>query len=310
MSQLNKFEALLYEFEEPSVSKRQIDKLISLLNKSHVYSTIFDSYVSRRLQANIHPERLLNMAYNLEKNDNTKYLSESINVAVANSIILKDENYDQFYFMNRHDIRVENHIFKTVIEKIGDCLDKSSIDIITKIAFNIRMDKHLLLLKALGTVEFSSFRTALFMDRLEIQDQYMLAVRAFEDNNEIAPKLLKFSNKNLYNHMSGLVSKNGDKDQFITALRNSVIEIEKIEYNDFIYFLLTTNADHIPSTLGRLYVRAEQEGRFSYLLTVCAHKNKKDVLRTLCQTKDKELIDKFFSIYKDHPDVKHLVPFL
>lgn len=310
MIKLSKFEELLYEFESPSVSKKQIDKLLQFLKNDHVYNALFDSYISRRLKSNIHPERLLSMAYNLEKNDGTKYLSESINARVADSITRNNESFDQFYYMNRHDTRTDNHILKSVIERIGDRLDTSVMELVGKIAPNIKMDKHLLLLKAIGSVEFGSFRATLFMERISVEDQYMLAVRAFEEGVDFASKLIRFSNKALYDYTANSISQNGDQDQLISAIRNSTIEIDKIEYNDFLHFLLSRKGEHIPATLGRLYARAEKEGRFEYLLNVCAHKNKKDVLRTICQAKDKELIDKFFSIYKDHPEVKHLAPFL
>lgn len=310
MSKLARFEGLLYEFEEATVSKRQINKLVAFMKDSHLYNTLFDSYVSRRLEGNIHPERLLNLAYNLEKHEDLRYYSSAVNSRVVDKVVRDERNFDQFYYMYRHDTRSEYHIFPALIEKMGNRLDSSTSALAEKIASHINVDKYLLMLKAVGSIEFSSFRTTLFMDRLPVEEQYMLVSKAFEEASEVAPKLLRFSNKALYDYVTEKVIKEGDKDHLISAIRNSSIDIETIEFNDFLYFVFTKHGHHIPATLGRLYVRAESAGRYEFLLSVCANKNKKDVLRTICESKDKDLIDKFFQRYKHHPEVKHLVPFL
>lgn len=307
---MSKFENLLYEFEESSVSKKQIDRLISFFKNDNLYKPLFDSYVSRRLHNNIHPERLLNMAYNMEKHEATKYLSEAINDRIADSIILKDESYDQFYFMYRHDTRDEYHVFKTLLSKLGDRLDDNVIKVINTIAPVIKRDKFDLIIEALGTFEFGNFRTMLFMDRLSAEEQYLLVSKALEKESITGLRMLRLSNSNLKNEIHKKVDNDGDQSIFATALRNTLIPIDTLESNEFINFIISTYGDKMPATLGRLYVRAEKESRYEYLITLGKHKNKKDVLRTICKANDKKLIDRFFSIYKNSPEVKHLVPFL
>ena len=62
-----KFEEVLQAAENGSLTKRHVDKLLKCMEDDNVYRPLFKHYVSQRLRANIHPERLLSLAYNLEK---------------------------------------------------------------------------------------------------------------------------------------------------------------------------------------------------------------------------------------------------
>jgi hypothetical protein len=310
MSKFSKYESLLKELETCSISTKQQNALLKYMEDYHVYGPIFNSYISRRISENIHPERLLQIAYNAESHKDTVCLSQAVNARVADSLMLKEQGFDQFYFMNRHDTRTENHVFDAVIDKIGGRLDDNTFSIVSKIATHCNLNTHSLMLKALGSGEFSAFRTMMFMDKLPVDDQYLLVVKALEEDNAIALSLLRPANGKLYRQVSKDVEDNGDNSQYATALRNTQIPIIELENNSFIYDLVDEKGSHIPDTLGQLYIRAEQESRWDFFMKVCEHKNKKEVLRVLCNVQDKSLIDRFFAIYKHHPDVKHLTPFL
>src|SRR6185369_5132908 len=120
MAKLSKFDTLLREFESATMPKKYIGQLRKYLENDNLYHPLFESYVSARLRDNVHPERLLNMAYNLEKDDNTRYLSKTVNRQVAESMLLKRESFDQFYFMCRHDNRIDNHILSSFLDHFND----------------------------------------------------------------------------------------------------------------------------------------------------------------------------------------------
>lgn len=309
MAKLTKFESLLREFEAPQMPKKHIEKLCEYLRNDNVYHPLFESYVSKRLQDNVHPERLLNMAYNLERDDRVAYLSKTINRQVADSMYLKKESFDQFYFMNRHDTRVDNHILVGFLDYFNDYFN-DSFEILDTIAPHIGVDKLTLILRMMENDDFGRIRNMRLMNKLPVEDQYLLMVRALESHNPHFINLIDWAKTEVLTHLSELIIRDGDKDQFASALRNTLIPITELENNFTLTQLLEIHSDEMPGTLARLYYRAEQEGRWDYLLLLGVHKNKKELLRSIVKSKDQDLIDKFFSLYKNSPEVKHLVPFL
>lgn len=309
MFKKTKFEVILRKLEETVVSKKQLDQLCEYLKNDNVYNPIFESYVSRRLHVNVHPEKLLNMAYHLEKSDKTKYLSKTINRQVVSHMLLKDECFDQFFFMNRHDLREDNHVLNSLIENFFE-YSQSSFDVLNKIAPHIGIDKFELILRIMDSGEFRSYRNLIMTEKMTIEDQRLLVIKALETHNPSFDKLLDWAKSDARNHISGFLIKDGDNDPFAIALRNTAIPITQLESSYSLTQFLEAHVNDIPGTLARLYYRAEQENRWEYLLVLGANKNKKELLRSIVKSKDHELIDKFFSLYKNSPEVKHLVPFL
>lgn len=312
MAKLTKFDTLLREFESASMPKKFIGQLRDYLKNDNVYHPVFEAYVSTRLRDNIHPEKLLNMAYNLERDDKTSYLSRTVNRQVADHMILKKECFDQFYFMCRHDTRSDNHILNTFLSQFNDRIGYSdtSIDLLEKIAPHIGTDKHSLILKMMGNDTFGNLLNMRVMNKMTAEDQYTLMIRAMEAHNANFVSMIEWGKGDVHDHIKELLLKNGDNDQFATALRNTLIPIDQLESSFKLSRMLELYSDNIPGTLARLYYRAEQENRWEYLLLLGVHKNKKEVLRSIIKAKDQELIDRFFSLYKNSPEVKHLVPFM
>lgn len=311
MFKKSKFEVILRKLEEPTASKKQLDALCDYLKNDNVYHPIFESYISRRIQGNIHPEKLLNIAYHLEKNDKTKYLSKTLNRQVVSHMLLKSEGVDQFIFMNRHDTRTENHILGNLIAHFSDYANPDTwIELIDKIVPSIGMDKHTLILKMLDAGEYRSFRNLVLVEKLPLEDQLLLIAKALEIGNLWYAKVLDWTKPDARNFLTDSLRKNGDQDKFATALRNTSISIEQLESCYTLTQFIEIHINDIPGTITRLYHRAEQEGRWDYLLTLGSNKNKKELLRSIVKSKDQELIDKFFSLYKNSPEVKHLVPFM
>lgn len=312
MAKLSKFDSLLREYENEQMPKKYIGQLRKYLENDNLYHPLFESYVSARLRDNVHPERLLNMAYNLERDDNTSYLSKTVNRQVAESMLLKKESFDQFYFMCRHDTRSDNHILDGFLDHFKDRIgySETSLDVLDKIGPQVGMDKHALILKMIGIDTFGNLRNMRVMNKMTVEDQYILITRALETHNSNFITMLEWGKGDIHDHIKELLIKNGDNDQFAIALRNTVIPITELESGFKLNRLLELYSDYIPETLASLYHRADQENRWDYLLLLGVHKNKKEVLRSIVKSKDQELIDRFFYLYKNSPEVKHLVPFL
>jgi hypothetical protein len=226
-------------------------------------------------------------------------------------MLLKNEGVDQFIFMNRHDTRTENHILESLIEHFSEYSNSNNwIELINKITPTVGFDKYTLILKLLESGEFRSFRNLVLIEKLPIEDQLLLIVRALEKDSIWFSRILDWTKGDARNLLSKSLVEDGDNDKFATALRNTSISIEKLESCDSLNAFIEAHINDIPGTIARLYYRAEQEERWEYLLTLGSNKNKKELLRSIVKSKDQEMIDKFFSIYATHPEVKHLVPFL
>lgn len=312
MAKLSKFDTLLREYESATMPKKYIGQLRKYLENDNLYHPLFESYVSARLRDNVHPERLLNMAYNLERDDNTSYLSKTVNRQVAESMLLKNESFDQFYFMCRHDTRSDNHILDGFLNHFNDRIgySETSLDLLDKIVPYVGMDKHALILRMMGDETFGNIRNMRVMNKMTAEDQHTLMIRALEAHNPNFTTMIEWGKGDVHDRIKESLIKSGDNDQFAIALRNTLIPIDQLESSYKLNRMIELYSDYIPGTLARLYYRAEQENRWEYLLLLGVHKNKKEVLRSIVKSKDQELIDKFFSLYKNSPEVKHLVPFL
>lgn len=102
----------------------------------------------------------------------------------------------------------------------------------------------------------------------------------------------------------------GDESLFARALRKTHITIMSLEFSPELNSIIVACSKEMPETIEHLFKKAEFEKRYSYLLVVGSNKNKKDLLRSILKSGSREIIDKFFTIYKDHPEVKHLTVFL
>jgi hypothetical protein len=303
-------ERFLRTLEEVVVPHSELKKLVKFLMHSDNSNMVFDDYIVRRLKENIHPERLLNIAYHLEKNEVTQHLSERLNDRLAYRIVGDDKNYDQFYFMYRHDLRQERKVLPPLIRRMAGLRIEILSKMAGEIAPNIGTDKHSLILQTLEVGDHHRGLLHLMIaDQLPTEDQYQVLLRALDKHSNVFFILLESSIK-LRVFISEGLTRDGDRDSFATTIRNSVFPITSLETSFSFNNMIETHSDDIPATIARLYVRAEQEERWEYLLKLGVNKNKKELLRSIVKSKDHELINRFFSLYKNSPEVKHLTPFI
>lgn len=280
------------------------------MHDEHNSYALFDRYINRRLQENIHPERLLNIAYHLEKNILTQDFSERLNERVATRIAGDNKGYDQFYYMYRHDLRKERNVLPPLIKRMAGL----NIDLLSKMAgeigSNIGIDKHSIILQTMEVGDnYRGLLHLMIADQLPTEDQYQVLLRAIDKHSNVFFVLLECSVK-LRTLISEGLTRDGDKDNFAIAIRNGAFPISVLETSFSFNLLITTHNDEIPVTIAQLYSQAEKEERWEYLLKLGANKNKKELLRSIVKSKDHQIIDKFFSLYKNSPEVKHLTPFI
>lgn len=106
------------------------------------------------------------------------------------------------------------------------------------------------------------------------------------------------------------ITTHSDNALFARALRKTAIPTSKLKFIHELNNIIVNRSREMPDTIELLFNRAEVEKQYAYLLTLGSNKNKKDLLRSILKSQDHELIDKFFFIYKDYPEVKHLTIFL
>lgn len=311
MAKLSPFEKLIASLEAPVVSEERLKLLEKYADESHIYSAIFESYIGRRIHENIHPERLLNIAYHMEWSEKTHFLSVLVNRRLAACILYKNEGFDQLYFMYRHDLRSERHVFGEMVRTLSNSRSEEAIRIINVMTPRIGIDKHLFLLRVITVDEdHPALRRLQIMDRLEIEDQFLVWAKGIENNSTIINYFNSGVEARMTQYMIENLLKHGDDSPLAKALISSNIPITKFESCYQLNNILVACSKEIPQAIETLYRRAEQDGRYEYLIMLGTNKNKKELLRSIVKSKDHDLIDKFFFIYKDHPEVKHLTPFI
>ena len=314
MNDLSPFEKLIREFEEPLVSNDKVATLLEYIKGStslgRPYLSMFETYIGERLDNNIHPERLLNMANHFEKNKDTCYLSLLINRRVVLHIIYRNKAYDHFYYMCRHDERTHQHILNEMIVCLGPARISEAIRIIETIAPRINIDKHLLFLRVITFDENShTLPYFSFLEALNIEDQYLLWSKVIETNSSLFSYFSRIETV-VQTYMLSCLDKNGDDDIFARAIRASNMPIATLEADHALNVVLSYCLEKIPLTIDCLFKRAELEERYYYLLILGRHKDKKELLKSIVKSKDPVLIDRFFYFYADCPEVRHLTPFI
>ena len=270
----------------------------------------FSRYVTERLEENIHPERLLNLANYTERFEETEHLSSYLNRAVAKYLIGEHKGYDHLYYMLRHDTRQERHIRKPFFQEMAEAQFDTSFKIIETLAHDIGTDKHSLLLEMLDAGHESRRLLHLhYCSKLSPEDLLEIELRALAKNSNMFFVLFESSEK-LRLLVAENIHRDNDKDKFAIALQNTNLPMESLESSFSFGLLIRSHGKDMPETLEKLYLKAEKEERWEFLLTLGSNRNKKELLRSIVKAKDTHLIDKFFSLYKNYPEVKHLTPFI
>ena len=312
---MNKFEAfknLLVSLEEKTCSKHILESIGSDLERNQIFDSMFQNYIMQRFREKIEPERLLNLINHLERSEYTQHLGVLVNNRLASNIIWGKKSFNYLVYLCQHDTRPsERYVLQELIKQLGHIRIDETIDIVNLITPQIGIDKYTLLLKILEEYTNITVTTGYVrnFNRLDVETQYLILISAIETGSKIFRNLINSMEVPLKICISQEIYKFKDESDFTKAIRSSELASSAFDCTNFNIFIEAYKED-IPLTLDCLYKKAEAEGQWNYLFILSHNKSKKELLKSLVKSHDNKIIDHFFLLYKNDPEVKHLVPFI
>jgi hypothetical protein len=307
----------LLHFEINEASPESLANFTKLVELNKVFEYMFETYINQRLKENFHSQYLLNLIRNLEKSEKTSHLSKLVNERLVVFMTINRECFDHFYYLYRNEFRKERNVLDALIENLGRTPQsrfEEMMQIIDLISPNIGIDKYSLILLIMESKgpggKARRLLNSVVMGKLEVPDRYMVLVRAVEKHSSQVYDLQNALVAEFKVFVSNQFKTNKDQDVLALALQRCMLPITQLYNCTFLNEVLYHNAENIPHTLDYLYHRAESENLWEYLLLLGVNKNKKELLQSIVKSKSHRLIDKFFLLYKNYPEVKHLAPFL
>lgn len=315
MDKMKEFTETLHRLEVSNgIPVTALDKLCLFMKESHIYGPLFENYIHQRLLENVHPELLLNIRRNVEKRTETQFLGSKINSIVVGNVITHKTSYDQFYYMYRHETRGFDSVRTAFVEELCRYHPTNYVmSVVNRVFEDIDVDRPTLLLQILENRyrDTPVLRSVWIMESLEFQLQYEILIKSLETCSLAFPALIKtITSPSMYQFLFDKLHDNGDDDPFAIAIRTCIMPISVFANLNLLTQILIRLFEKIPNTLQHLSNRAEESGLWDYVMALGTNKNKKELLKSIVKAKDQDLIDRFFSLYKNYPEVKHLTPFI
>ena len=310
MSKFEAFKGLLSSLEEKTCSKHILDSIGSDLERNQIFASMFETHLMQRFRENIEFEILLNLINHLERSEYTQHLSELVNKKIAADIVWGKKNFDYLIYLCQHDTRPpERYVLNELIKQLGLIRINEALDIVNIITPHIGIDKYTLLLKILeeGKGYINGF--VIILNRLDVETQYLVLISAIETGSKIFRNLIDSIDVPLKVCISQEIAKFKDESDFAKAIRNSKFSASVFDSTNFNLFI-EAYKEELPLTLDCLYKKAEAEGLWNYLFLLSHNKSRKELLKSLVKSHDNKIIDHFFLLYRNDPEVKHLAPFI
>ncbi len=260
--------------ENELIDSDHISQISTLATNQSIFTHYFEYYIVTRLQEGIKIPQLINIINNTEKIDKLNTLSAIVNIQIVSRIIYKDCGYEYLEQLQKYDLRNERHILKGLAKELGQLDVVNVIEIINKISSNTEINKFLIIIPIL---ELSR-------------------------NNRFANTFGFFLHEK--------IKIERDQNILLIALRSSSVSMAQLSYNSYFSGILNLNFDDMPDTIDYLYNKSKAEGYLEFLLVLGKNKNKKDVLRDIMSSNNDILLKRFFTLYGNEPEVKHLITFL
>jgi hypothetical protein len=304
------FTTLIQALEVPNAPISEVEKLIPFLSDRTID---FYTFLHMKMNEKIHPEQLLALAENLEKIRETYPLGLDVTKVVVRRMAYLHKNHDHFYYMCRHDSRInDSNTLKYFVELLSNDILEKSIILINEVYQHINLDKYTLLAMVIA-IKIKKYSTIIHsqdfvIDKLSLEDRYQVLVKSLElnDANVFAYLEEDLVDANFAKMIADNFTFNTDQDPLAIAIRNSTIDISVFDNRHFLNAAFNSN---MPLTLDFLFKKAEKAGLWYYVLELGLFKPKKELLRSIVQSKDQQLIEKFFALYNADPEVKHLTIF-
>lgn len=271
----------------------------------------FERYLLKRMDEKFPKENFLHILRN------TFLHFQDLNKAAVSLIVnkyLTGHHYaDYFYYLIKRDYRPEGSILVTTMWHLQYLLRQDALNEVSLIADKTGMDVCLLLMRLMEAYqEAPSIKRALLVDDLDPYTRYgvMCAALRYQSTAVFDTLAENLSDSSFARILKERIRTNGDHDLLMLLLQSGKFNIAPFPMFKQFNQILFDCCDFIPKTIGFLFAKAEKEKCWELIIQMAVCFPKKDVLRVLIRAGDPILVDKFFFLYKNYPDVKNLTPFL
>jgi hypothetical protein len=152
----------------------------------------------------------------------------------------------------------------------------------------------------------------LLIDQMELAERYDLLVEACRSNNKIFREMEDaLGDGRFFDYVNERMQDDSDFCQAIQSISQmNSSSLSYLESSINMRRLLFQNPEKMPVTLEHVLQLAQAAQRYDIVIQLGSCLPKRKILRILTAHGDLNLIDKFFFLYKNYPEIKKLAPFI
>lgn len=315
--------------EKNYLSKSDRESIVEKLTVSGILlDQEFETYMMHQLSNNIKLDKFENLARNIFNYYELATLLRGPFVEFIATSYLKDNFHDYFQHLVKFDKR--RFAVPAVYSLEFDIIFKMVNRIIFHVSHNYRIEESLQWLKRLAQDTSYKYHTLLcflgedFIDRgdkvrvlflvdaLDVVDKYELLGTSLYNKSIVFDEVeASLSEDNFFEYTKEHIN---DDSLLCHAIKNS----QRIDANlawlnkgSLLKKLMLENPSNIMQTLEHILQIATNDRFFDIVIQLGSCLSKKKILGILTSQENSDhLVDKFFFLYKDYPEVKNLAPFI
>jgi hypothetical protein len=314
---MNPYILSLHSLENKLASRHLRDKIVEEHTASGVLAEYeFEVYLHSRMSQGIDPEKFGNIVQNIYVYGDLRRLLGDKLADIMSSEYLKGSflSYYQeitksfsadFALLLVH--RTTYHISHNYSN--SEALEKSqqlSVDT------GFRLAPLLCLLGNHCVERGDKIKFLLMLDQIDLPARYDLLVESCRSNSKIFKEMDDaLGDGRFFDFVNETMSDDSDfcqAIQSISQMNNS--SLSYLEHSLNLRKILFQNPEKIPVTLEHVLRLAEAAQRYDIVIQLGSCLPKKKILGILTAHGDPNLIDKFFFLYKNYPEIKKLAPFI
>lgn len=309
---MEKFEKFIAGFEWPTASPEDITELIETI-PTPWFEGIFRSWIGKRLREGISKPALLQYITWSTKLPELRVIGSLVNDVVIGDVLLRHQHHDYLYYILNYEKRTDGSSMMVRLSRnMGPFRMEDSLQLARDISNNTNYKYHEVILEVLqNRTDSHMLNNMITMSKLTPEDQLQIIALACLKNSFVFKDLVLSLENDVLKHAVHYQSHSiPGEDKMVHALLHTELGIPVLEERHQLTTYLLQVGPAVPYLIKHLMDRAEKEERWNYVLKLAGAYNKKESLRILLRSKDPILIDKFFFLYKDYPEVQNLTPFL
>jgi hypothetical protein len=157
----------------------------------------------------------------------------------------------------------------------------------------------------------SKLQILLMLESLGDEKKFELLIEACRKNHVILDSMVGYLGRNFCRYILNHLEDDGELCQVLLGIKTwDFSPLNALVGSINFRRLLFQNADKVPKTLEHILQVAEDAEYYDIVIQLGSCFPKRRILSILLEQNDKTLIDKFFFLYKDYPEVKSLTPFI